>query len=125
MLYCIESLGRNYKEQDETYVLFEKVLIDYLPFANDSEELIVNEEHKKYFCALDELYDISKSKVATDWHNEEKMADSLAWYKASGLISIKNGNYYINSNLLKRKFMEYEEHKEKENANAYKKGPKR
>lgn len=125
MLYCIESLGKSYKEQDETYVLFEKVLIDYLPFANDSEELIVNEEHKNYFRALEELYDISKSKDAADWHIEERMADSLAWYKASGLISIKNGNYYISSNLLKRKFMEYEEQKVKENANTYKKGPKR
>lgn len=123
MLYCIESLGRSYKEQDETYVLFEKILIDYLPFANDVDELVVNEEHKNYFLALEELYDISKSKVAAEWHSEEKMADSLAWYKASGLIFVRNGNYYINSNLLKRKFLEYENHKEK--ANTYKKGPKK
>ena len=95
MLYCMESLGRSYVEEDETYVLFEKVLIDYLPFANDNTELKVNDLHTKYFLALEELYSMSKSKDASDMNSEEKMADSLAWYKACGLIYIKEGNIMI------------------------------
>ena len=66
MLYCMESLGRSYVEEDETYVLFEKVLIDYLPFANDNTELKVNDLHTKYFLALEELYSMSKSKDANE-----------------------------------------------------------
>lgn len=125
MLYCMESLGRSYVEEDETYDLFEKVLIDYLPFANDNAELKVNDLHTKYFLALEELYSMSKSKDASDMNSEEKMADSLAWYKACGLIYIKEGNYYINSEALKRKFLEYEEYKEKKMNGSYTKGSKK
>ena len=125
MLYCMESLGRSYVEEDETYVLFQKVLIDYLPFANDNTELKVNDLHTKYFLALEELYSMSKSKDANDMNSVEKMADSLAWYKACGLILIKEGNYYINSEALKRKFLEYEEYKEKKMNGSYTKGSKK
>lgn len=125
MLYCMESLGRSYVEEDETYVLFEKVLIDYLPFANDNTELKVNDLHTKYFLALEELYSMSKSKDVNDMNSEEKMADSLAWYKACGLIYIKEGNCYINSEALKRKFLEYEEYKENKKNGSYTKGSKK
>lgn len=119
MLECMKSLGKRNKiysyndSDDETYALFKSVLIEYLPFIDEEEALEVNEEHKEYFKALDELYSISKSNPADDWNQEERMADSLAWYKASGLITMKNGNYYINAERLKQKLIEYQEYNSK------------
>lgn len=119
MLECMNSLGKrlkiyNYNDsEDETYALFKSVLIEYLPFLDENEVLEVNIEHKEYFQALDELYNISKSNPANDWNQEERMADSLAWYKALGLITMKKGNYYINAEKLKQKLVEYQEYNSK------------
>ena len=93
MLYCMESLGRSYVEEDETYVLFQKVLIDYLPFANDNAELKVNDLHTKYFLALEELYSMSKSKDASDMNSEEKMADIRSEHKHSLILIAVNQGY--------------------------------
>lgn len=119
MLECMNSLGKrnkifNYNDSnDETYTLFKSVLIDYLPFVDENDMLKVNDEHKEYFKALDELYSISKSNPASDWNYEERMADSLTWYKATGLLVLKEGNYYINSDKLKQKLVEYQEYNSK------------
>lgn len=115
---CINYQNKNkiksYNDSDdETYTLFKSVLIDYLPFADENDMLKVNDEHETYFKALDELYSISKSNPASDWNQEERMADSLAWYKALGLITMKKGNYYINAEKLKQKLVEYQEYNSK------------
>lgn len=122
-IYCIESLGRTYQETDETFDFFEKVLMDYLEEAEDHAEVIVNKATEDYFLALEELHSISVSKGAEDWNEEEKMADALAFAKSTGLISIKNGNYVLNGVLLKKKYEEYEAHKEK--TASYTKGSKK
>lgn len=125
MLYCMESLGKRYKDNDETYVFFEKVLASYLPFLNDDDCIEINEEHTSCFFELETLYQSSKSVPSVNWTEEEKMADSLAWYKASGIIFLKKGKYYINSEALKRKFLEYQDYREKKNQVVYSKGPKK
>ena len=118
----MENIIKNYKDEDETFLLFEKVLVEYLPFCDDSLTLKVNDLHRNYFLALDELYSISKSKVASEWNSEERLADSLAWYRSLGLITLDNGDYYINSLILKQKLVEYEAYKEALAKNAYTKG---
>ena len=115
MLECMRSLSNrrrinNYSDEDETYILFEKVLAEYLPFTDTLEMIKVSAEHDIYFKSLDELYSISKSEPCNEWNQEEKMADSLAWYKATGLIVLKEGSYYINSEKLKNKQVEYNQY---------------
>ncbi len=126
MLYCIESMGmgRGYRDNDETFELFIKVLIDYVPFLNDTKELKVNDLHQEYFSALEEWYSYSKDVEDVQRQNEDKMADSLVFYKATGLIKLKAGAYYIDSKKLKEKFLEYQNYKE-EKANIKTKGPRK
>ena len=124
-LYCMESLGRRYQEADETYDLFKKVLIDYLPFANEGEKLKVNELHNEYFVALDILYSTACATPIEELNDSERLADSLAFYKASGLLFMNEGQYYIDTNKLKAKFLEYQSYKENKKTSVYSKGPKK
>ncbi len=119
-----------YKDMDETFLLFEKILIDYLPFANDSEKLKVNDLHNSYFLALEIVKDYSKDKGADNWNQEEKLADAFTFYKSVGLITLEKGSYFIDSEKLKQKFIEYRNHKknieeENEFGNSYKKRPRK
>ena len=52
------------------------------------------------------------------------MADSLAFYKSTGLIFMEKGNYYIDSKVLKDTFLRYQDAKEKE-GKSYKMGSRR
>lgn len=130
-LYCMESLGRRYQEADETYELFKKVLIGYLSLVEDNEKLgnenklQVSDEHNEYFLALDILYKTAKSIPFDEANSEERLSDSLAFYKATGLIFVKDGKYYIDANKLKEKFLDYESYKEKKKSAVYSKGPRK
>ena len=127
--YKDEPNIRNYTESsdvnDETYDLFENVLVSYLPEAGVQEKTIVTKEDNKYFLALDELYSIECSTTDENRNYEAKMADSLAFYKATGLIQLVNGNYVIDNEKLKELFLMYVEHNRKKKAQVYSKGPKR
>ena len=129
--FCMESLGVRYQETDETYELFKKVLIDYLPFVEDNEKLNnenklqVSDEHNEYFLALDILYKTAKSIPFDEANSEERLSDSLAFYEATGLITISKGKYYIDANKLKAKFLEYQSYKEKKKSAVYSKGPRK
>lgn len=119
-------MGRGYRDSDETYELFKNVLIDYVPFLKDKDELKLNDPHQEYFKALEEAY--SYRIDDEERQNEDKMADSLAFYKASGLIKLKDGVYYVDSKKLMNKFLEYrkyEENKANMNSQVYKKGPRK
>lgn len=129
-LYCMESLGRsykmdeNYKDFDGTYVLFEEVLLNYLPFANDCMVLALNDDDNKMFLGLEETYKTSKSEERKNQNDVEQMADSLAFYKSTGLIFMEKGNYYIDSKILKDTFLSYQDAKERK-GKSYKMGSRK
>ena len=52
------------------------------------------------------------------------MADSLAFYKSTGLIFMEKGKYYIDSKVLKDTFLRYQDAKEKE-GKSYKMGSRK
>lgn len=127
-LYCMESLGRAYEVdenyKDGTYTLFEEVLLNYLPFANDYMALALNDDDNKMFLELEETYKTSKSEERKNQNDVEQMADSLAFYKSTGLIFMEKGNYYIDSKVLKDTFLRYQDVKEKE-GKSYKMGSRK
>ena len=127
-LYCMESLGRSYEVDksysDGTYTLFEEVLLNYLPFANDCMVLALNDDDNKMFLTLEETYKTSKSEERKNQNDIEQMADSLAFYKSTGLIFMEKGNYYIDSKVLKDTFLRYQDAKEKK-GKSYKMGSRK
>lgn len=130
-VYCMQQMGRSYEDKNvklsADLEFFQKVLATYLPFCEENREYItVNDNDKKYFDALIELYSISKSKTADEWNEEESMADSLAFYISNGLVKRTNtGTYYINIEGLKKKLVEYSDYKEKMNAEVKTRGTKK
>lgn len=117
-LYCMENLGKSYKMaekyKDGTFTLFEEVLLNYLPYINDCVILPLNAEDNKMFLGLEETYKTSKSEERKGQNDIEQMADSLAFYKSTGLIFMEKGNYYIDSKVLKDTFLRYQNAKEME-----------
>ena len=128
-VYCMQQMGRSYEDKNvklsDDLEFFQKVLATYLPFCEENREYItVNDNDKKYFDALIELYSISKT--ADEWNEEESMADSLAFYISTGLVKRTNtGSYYINIEGLKKKLVEYSDYKEKMNAEVKTRGTKK
>ena len=45
-------MENNYRDYDETYLLFEQFLLSYLPFAADADKIEVNENDAEVFSNL-------------------------------------------------------------------------
>ena len=86
--------------------------------------LALNDDDNKMFLELEETYKTSKSEERKNQNEVEQMADSLAFYKSTGLIFMKKGNYYIDSKVLKDTFLRYQDAKEKE-GKSYKMGSRK
>ena len=120
-----QDMKINFIDNDETFLLFEKIFLGYLPFIEGNKELELNEVDNDYFMALECLYSTSKSEVASNWNTEEKLADSLVYYRSIGLLNLKHGKYYINTSVLLKKFNDYENYRKEKSSLSYRKGPKK
>lgn len=112
-------MENTYKDYDETFILFEQVLLNYLPFASDTDKIMVNNEDSKLFDGLKLGYDISKAEIQSNWNEEARLADSFMFWLNTGLIFTLNGKYYINSEKLINRSLEYKTFKE--NSKTYQK----
>ncbi len=104
-------MENNYRDYDETYLLFEQFLLSYLPFALDADKIEVNEKDAEVFSNLRHEYSVSKSEVQQNWNLEKRMADSLVFWMQAGLIVLEDGKYYINSNQLIERSVQYNDYK--------------
>ena len=104
-------MENNYRDYDETYLLFEQFLLSYLPFAADADKIEVNENDAEVFSNLRHEQSVSKSEVQQNWNLEKRMADSLVFWMQAGLIVLEGGKYYINSNQLIERSVQYNDYK--------------
>ena len=104
-------MENNYKDYDETYLLFEEFLLSYLPFAGDCDKIEINENDKEIFGNLRNEYSAFKSEPQGNWNLEKRLADSLVFWMQTGLIFIEDGKYYINSKQLIDRSIKYNEYK--------------
>ncbi len=130
-LYCMENLGRRYTEnlkQNSSFYdveLFENVFLNYLMEVELADEIKLLPKDNEYLTSLESVYYTTKDDTMAD--DSAKMADSLAFYKATGLVKMINGEYYLNSGKLKELFLKYEEYRRNEKdikGESYQKGPR-
>lgn len=103
-------MENNYKDYDETYLLFERFILSYLPFATDTDKIEINANDTEFFDNLRHEYSQSKSEIQQNWNLEKRMADSLVFWMQAGLITLENGKYYINSDQLVKRSVQYNEY---------------
>ena len=121
MIDCINTREKNRRikryEDSVELAFFEKVLMKYVPYINDSKyqnnqgEIILNEDDQTYFSALKENYEyVAKTAAADDWGSSDELSHTFALYVSVGLIILKNGIFSINKNELLKKMDEYNEY---------------
>ena len=118
MLECMNSMGKRtrleqqYSDfEDLTYILFEKIFVNYLMLADDMEYIPLSEKDASYLMDLEAEYSMCKSTDCLNMNEIELLADSFEFYKAMGLIVKKDNNYYLKSEKLKSFSTQYENYK--------------
>lgn len=117
MLECMNSMGRRIKEQkysdfeDLTYTLFERIFVNYLMFADDTEYIPLSKKDANFLMDLEIEYDTFKSTDCLNINETELLADSFEFYKAKGLVVKKDNDYYLKSEELKNFSVQYENYK--------------
>ena len=99
MLECMQSLGKRNLEAaklDYEYEFYDRYLSNYA--ALDINEGLFKAETAEQvsFSKLNNVYSSTYGVSSHQRNNEQKLADSFAFYVAAGVIKLVDSNYYIN-----------------------------
>ncbi len=122
MLECMQSLETIYKDAklDYEYDFYVSYLERFKNQASETGFIKVSDDLQINFMALMATYDISKSVPVLERSEEDKLADSFAFYVSLGVIVLLEDGYYINTKLLAEKTKQFDSVNEK--GSSYKKG---
>lgn len=122
MLECMQSLGAFYKDAklDYEYDFYVSYLKKFEGQESETGFIKVSDDLEMNFMNLKAAYDISKSVPVLERGEEDKLADSFAFYVSLGVIVILEDGYYINTKLLAEKTKQFDSANEK--GSSYKKG---
>ena len=98
VLSCTENFEAAAEEKtlDYEYEFYETYLKKYVCQESETGYIKVDEISQRCFEALKNAYSSLKSNLWSENGIEDKFADSLMFYIATGLIFVEGGNYYIN-----------------------------
>ncbi len=124
MMYCMENIGRTYVDESNEkydYDFYARYLTPYERYIGIGDKVYCDEDTNKAFLEIKNLYEVSKSRLAEEWQEEEKAADGLMFFISCNVVGLENNKFYINVANLKKKAEEYSELKNKK-VNCLKKG---
>lgn len=122
MLEYEESLENLYKDAklDYEYDFYVSYLERFKGQESEADFVKVSDSLQVEFMNLKLAYDISKSVPVLERGEEDKLADSFAFYVSLGVIVLLEDGYYINTKLLAEKTKQFDFVTEK--GSSYKKG---
>lgn len=102
MLSCMENFEAAAEEitLDYEYEFYETYLKKYVDQESETGYIKIDKSSQSCFEALKNVYSSSKSNSCFENAIEDKFADSLMFYIATGLIFVDGGSYYINTKKL-------------------------